>query len=542
MSVYAKHFSTKSTPQSEPIPGTNQVQNSAGGYSFAVDEWSKLDRWLVLGTEGGSYYATEKKLTVENAKGVQALLYKDHKRVVDRIVEISEKGRAPKNDPAIFALAMAAGTGTPHQKGYALSKLPNVCRIGTHLFQFAETVQNFRGWGRGLRNAIGKWYTSKEPKDLAYQVVKYQQRNGWSHRDLLRLSHPDPRANTSHVDVLAWAAGKLPNLLGVMGGEWDTVNPQSVLGPIVGFELAKKAENNREMAKLIRDYNLPRECVPTKFLTEAPVWEALLEKMPMTALIRNLATMTRVGLIAPMNDGTNKVLAELANGDKLKKSRVHPVQVLSALLTYKQGHGEKGKHTWTPVSQVVDALDGAFYKAFDNVEPTNKRWYLGVDVSESMWGGNIAGVPGLTPGMGAGCMALVTARTEPSWYMAAFNTSMVEFAPSPRQRLDDFCTTMSRLPWGGTDCAQPMLDAMNKKLKIDAFVVYTDSETWHNPNMHPVQALQQYRDKMGIPAKLIVVGMVANDFTIADPNDVGMMDCVGFDTNVPALMADFVRG
>jgi 60 kDa SS-A/Ro ribonucleoprotein len=46
---------------------------------------------------------------------------------------------------------------------------------------------------------------------------------------------------------------------------------------------------------------------------------------------------------------------------------------------------------------------------------------------------------------------------------------------------------------------------------------------------------------MGIPARLIVVGMVANGFTIADPDDPGMLDVVGFDTSAPALMADFVR-
>jgi 60 kDa SS-A/Ro ribonucleoprotein len=46
----------------------------------------------------------------------------------------------------------------------------------------------------------------------------------------------------------------------------------------------------------------------------------------------------------------------------------------------------------------------------------------------------------------------------------------------------------------------------------------------------------------GIAAKLIVVGMLSNGFTIADPNDGGMMDVVGFDTATPQVMNDFVRG
>jgi len=69
-------------------------------------------------------------------------------------------------------------------------------------------------------------------------------------------------------------------------------------------------------------------------------------------------------------------------------------------------------------------------------------------------------------------------------------------------------------------------------------VVYTDSETWYG-QIHPVQALQQYRQKMGIPAKLIVQAFVANRFSIADPKDAGMLDVIGFDTAVPTLIRDF---
>ena len=69
---------------------------------------------------------------------------------------------------------------------------------------------------------------------------------------------------------------------------------------------------------------------------------------------------------------------------------------------------------------------------------------------------------------------------------------------------------------------------------------YTDSETWCG-NIHPVQALRKYREKTGIPAKLVVVGMVSNGFSIADPDDGGMLDVVGFDTAAPNVIADFCR-
>jgi 60 kDa SS-A/Ro ribonucleoprotein len=77
---------------------------------------------------------------------------------------------------------------------------------------------------------------------------------------------------------------------------------------------------------------------------------------------------------------------------------------------------------------------------------------------------------------------------------------------------------------------------------VDVFVVYTDSETNHRGSRQPVAALRDYRRKTGIDAKLIVVGMVSNGFSIADPSDPGMLDVVGFDTSAPEVMSSFALG
>ena len=84
-----------------------------------------------------------------------------------------------------------------------------------------------------------------------------------------------------------------------------------------------------------------------------------------------------------------------------------------------------------------------------------------------------------------------------------------------------------------------MLWAIQQRVEADAFLIYTDSETWAGKT-HPTTALQQYRQAFGIGAKLVVVGMVSNGFSIADPNDAGMLDIVGFDTAAPAVMSDFI--
>jgi 60 kDa SS-A/Ro ribonucleoprotein len=252
--------------------------------------------------------------------------------------------------------------------------------------------------------------------------------------------------------------------------------------------------------------------------------------------------MAKVGLLTEHSDAEATVVGRLGDNNLLRKARIHPIAVLSALRVYGRGRGVRGDGQWTPTARVIDALDDAFYRAFQNVEPAGKRMMLALDVSGSMGGGEVAGVPGLTPRDASAAMALVTARTEPNYSFTAFQDKMVPLNISARMRLDDVVKAVSGLPFGGTDCAQPMLYALEKKLKVDSFVVYTDSETWANPKLHPAQALQEYRDTMGIPARLVVVGMTSNGFSIADPNDAGMLDVVGFDAAAPGMISDFAKG
>jgi 60 kDa SS-A/Ro ribonucleoprotein len=419
-----------------------------------------------------------------------------------------------------------------------------VCRIGTHLMHFADYAQGFGGWGRGMRKAVGAWFNGKPADQLAFQLAKYQSRDGWSNRDLLRLAHPRA-ASPSHDRLFAWAVkGELP------AGAAD----DPALALIVAMDELRKMDDVLAGAKLIRDKRIPRECVPTEWLKFPEVWDALLEAMPMTAMIRNLATMTRVGLLTTGSAATKRVVAQLRDQPRLAKARVHPIAVLAALLTYKSGRGVRGSGEWQPVAAIIDALDAAFYASFGLVEPAGKRMLLALDVSGSMSCGVVAGVPNLTPRVASAAMALVTAATERDHAFVAFTAApggyggkwgggdagITTLSISPRQRLDDVVNAVSSLPMGGTDCALPMLWAQKHRVDVDTFCVYTDSETWAG-SVHPAQALRAYRDARGIPAKLVVVGMTSNGFSIADPNDAGMLDVVGFDTSTPPVIADFAR-
>lgn len=523
----------RATPQSVPADPT-QARNNAGGYTFTIDPLTQLRRFLVLGTVGGTYYVGERELTRQNADVVLELARTRGTEVVAEIVAISTAGRAPRQNPAIFALAAVAGLGDPEARRAAHDALPLVARTGTHLFLFARYVEQFRGWGRGLRRAVASWYTGKTADDLAYQAVKYQQREGWSHRDLLRLSHPKP-VDESQRAVFDFAVGR---------DATDMPAPRI----LDGFRQARTADSPPATARLVTEYGLSWEMLNSDHLTSPEVWSALLDKgMPQTALMRQLPRLTRLGVLT--GERRARVVQQLTDPERLRKARVHPINVLVALRTYSSGMSVRGDGVWVPIPAITDALDKAFYAAFAAVEPAGKRTMLALDVSGSMTA-QAAGLP-ISCREASAALAMVTVATEPTVETVGFtsaggsywgrDTILSQLDLSPRRRLDDVIRSISNLPFGGTDCALPMIGALKSGMEIDTFVVLTDNETWAG-SIHPHQALRQYRETTGIDARLVVVGMTATEFSIADPTDPGMLDVAGFDAAVPTMIADFSRG
>lgn len=545
---YRTAFNIRVTPQAQPIPGAGQTANSAGGFAWQVDDWTQLERFLVLGSEGGTFYVGEQKLTVDNAQAAVRCIQADGLRVVAQVVDVSQGGKAAKNDPALFVLALAAGLGDLETRRAAVTALPAVARTGTHLFHFLEYVEGVRGWGRLLRNGVTGWYNGMDAGRLAYQAVKYQQRDGWSHRDALRLAKPVP-ATPQHDAIFGWIATGWSEI----GAELPADDSLRLLWV---YERAKRAGSEDEIRGLIREHRLTWEFVPSEWLGSRSIWEELLPHLPLTALLRNLGRMGANGLLEAGRPEVAAVAERLQDREAIRRARLHPLAVLMALKTYAGGQGVRGSLKWGAVSAITDALDAAFYLAFENVQPTGKRLMLALDVSGSMEGPDIAGMPGITPRIASAALALVSLRTEQQVIVTAFSAAgdngmetgetrgwmsngISTLDISPRRRLDDVVKRISGLPFGGTDCALPMLYALEKGLEVDAFVVYTDSETWAG-NIHPSQALAQYRERTGIPARLVVVGMTSNGFSIADPRDPGMLDVVGMSTDTPAVISRFI--
>ncbi|URP22218.1 Ro-like RNA binding protein [Microbacterium phage Big4] len=556
-SVVTRKGMTATSQRTKARP--EQIKNAAGGYTFAVSDLDQIKRFLILGSEA-TYYQPGAEVTAENTATLRKALATPEgaRAVVDLIVEVSTQGRAAKQDYAIFALALASDPNTSADTGYALSKLPAVARTATTLIQFVGFALQFRGWGRALKRAVAEWYTDKGADKAAFQAVKYRQRDGWTHRDLFRVSHP------TTVDPAFQALGNY-----ILKDEVGDLTPEIVKG----FVLAQ--EPGADYVSLIKQYRLTWEMLPTEALNDANIWRALIDNgsLPLGALLRQLPRLTRLGLFEKLKDGSrlSAVVSKLTNAEEIERARIHPINVLIALRTYAEGRSQRGDSTWTPSREVVDALDKAFYLAFKNVDPSGKKFLIGLDVSGSMGSkfrdprGNVSTLSSRDI---SAALALVTVATEPETHVIGFtggrtgysygygrgnkfpaggtgrlgkSVSDLDSAVDPNRRLDDVIGQISGLPFGSTDCSLPMLYALENGLRPEVFLVITDNETWAG-EMQPHEALEKYRRETGIDAKLIVMATSPSRNTITDPNDVNSLDIVGFDSAAPQVVSAFARG
>jgi hypothetical protein len=314
------------------------------------------------------------------------------------------------------------------------------------------------------------------------------------------------------------------------------------------LELAKTGENKdavTAVAIMEQNKKIQREHLPTELLNTPQIWNTLLSGMGMTALVRNLGKLSQVGVASSRSQDIIKMLTD---PKAVKDSKIHPLQVLVGMKTYSQGKGDLGSMTWPVNSYITTALSTTFRQAFGNITSTGKRYMIGLDVSGSMSMCMCAGAKNITPREGSVAMAMMTLHAEGVQNVHVYGFSNVFYSFNgkirPEMTIQD-AIKATDVPFGATDCALPMTEALkmytHSGIVFDVFCVYTDSETYA-PTIHPQVALEQYRKATGVDAKLIVVGMTANNLTIADPKDKNTLNLAGFDTSTPELISMFVKG
>lgn len=538
------------TPQTQPIPGrTDQVRNNAGGYVFAKDLWTKLEDFLILGTTGGTYYVGEDKLTEQNAAVIFDAIREDGPRVVALLTGIStaRPPRAPKNRPALFALAAASAYGDPATVQAVKAALPKVARTTDHLATFFGYRKQLGGkvtsrgtaprTGRALRTALGSWFLGGDVNAVAWKAAKARQRKtpageNLALRDILRIAHP--KADTpARQAMLGWIAGTV-----------NDAAARELVPAIDDFLTAQAAASTTEAIRVAVDRKVPWEFLPSDLLAEPEVWAALAPHLGMTALLRNLARMTRIGTLAPGAEVTSLVASRLADTRALAAGRIHPMDVFLALRVYNSGHSQPHRRaeaqTWAPVAEISDALEEAYEHSFAAATPTGKRLLVAVDSSGSMTMPLTLGGSPLGRAYEVGCaMAAMLKRIEgPAVQVLDVDTKVHHSKITARTNLREIASWMPS--GGGTDLSLPFGYAVKERLKVDGFVLFTDGETWAGRE-HPMQQLAAYRAKRNPAAQVVVASMAAVGHTIREPGDDGVLNLAGLDASLPQVIAGFIR-
>lgn len=585
------------TPQSQPIPGHEEdmILNRAGGYTFKVDALQQVRRWLVLGSPD-TYYASAQQLTAENAQVfIDAL--DEHGEPVIQLLEDAvstskdEYGNtipapAKKNVP-LFALALAkvvtsADREDIHRAIHDVIRRGRLISTASQMYQFMhhmwDLTREATGVGRipqgsGMRRAVQDWLRRKDARWLAMQAAKYGKRSfaygtspgrfgrGGSKRshsvsmkDVLRLCHPKPQDETedrlfsyiTHRDD--YSREQAIELL----REFD----DDALGQLLAFEEAFVLPHS-ELPEHIYRNGLTWEMLPTEVFSGnhvVSVWKALMGvdapsgmgdvwNMPLMALIRNLPRITASGAIG--DRAVRQHIMDRLTGDEaleeLVRARIHPIQLLTALFTYRSGKS-RGSLTWEPNAPVEDALETAFYNSFGVVPSTGLRWMYGLDVSGSMTWGNINGLPMLLPVHVTAVLAKVLMHSERDYVLKGFSGRLQDIRGFNKQSsIEQAVHAMNQMNFGSTDVSLPFQWAINNGEFIDVFVVITDNETWSGSEQ-PAEALARYRRLINPEARAVAIALTANSSSNLYPGDTKALEVVGFDASAPQTIADFALG
>ncbi|XP_062617677.1 RNA-binding protein RO60-like [Saccostrea cucullata] len=569
------------------IPHQEQVLNKAGKFVFQTGLETDLVHFLQFGHRGKLYTAEYHRIKLQDAECVTELIKKGSgKQAVKIIKQFCERNLAYKQEYPIFALAICCRSSDLDTKREAYDSLPSVCRIPTHLFRFIKNCQEINnqidktsGWGRAHRQAINDWYIRHGAEErtlcrLASHLTKYGKRSGWTHRSVLRRAHIKVNKNYPRLNVKKNnPALKYLIMLGTKGKKFAdddafTIAEQkkedygsSALAKVKSFidrvEEARKSQNAGQVRQLILKHKLTREHISNRFLNDKEVWKALIRHMPMTAMIRNLGKMSKLGCFEEHDSfEENLVLDKLKDTELISKANVHPITFQIALNQYKTGKSRertlsinrksRTALTWTVSQGVVEALEKGFIVACRRYTPTKKNILLSVEVGRSLEDTlpiYVRGMQSLQTLDAAMTMIKIMKQIEPSCEVIVFTKSGLALPVDSSQCHDDIYEILQES--SATDGSLAFKYALeNRKYHYDAFIVLTNSEWSSSENVHPSDAFKIYCDAVGTSRqnkpKLVVCNMVSSKVTIGDPKDCRTLTINGFDLHVPRVINDFI--
>jgi len=480
-----------------PLPSQSADTTNREGYkAFSQPLESAYLQMLLTNTFGSAYYATQKELVAESEKTHTAMLAKDPSFVAKALPYARNRGFM-RTQPIYGLVRMAQ---TPEAAPYFEATFNEVIRTPNDLGDFFTILRAQRKGegGRRVKRVAGNWLM----KQLSpYWTVKYgaTKSGGYSLRDLFCTLHPKGEKSVLVDYLFDRAKGELPE-------------------QVAAFERLKKATTDEEKIAAIEAGRLPHE-VASSFAGKSPkVWVAIVKHMPVFAMLRNLATMERHGV---MNAVRDHVVATLSNAEVIAKSKIFPFRFAEAMHHVND-------------ARVKDALRDALDLSFAAVPDIEGRTSIFLDISGSMQSYiQTASVFAIS--------AMKKAKNNGRFLL--FNTREQEFAVSMR---DSVLTQADRIHAnGGTATDAPMRRLFTDRDKMDLIVLIGDEQ--QNQGSPFVDVLQGYREKIAPNCKCVLLNVAPYSGGLSGqllPHDSRGLNafCFGWSDQALQFISMFSRG
>lgn len=516
-------------------------------------EIARLRHFLYFGLEGNCYNTGKHIFVLNNINCLNSLIStREGGFLVLQTAFQFAKGPHVSTEAILFAIAACARSTDPIVKQKAFETLYDLSLTAPQLFayiRFSEEISRpASGWGRAQRKFVSEWYNQKNCKKLAEEVTQITSRHRWKHRDLLRLAHVKTENHGTAV-VLGYLTKGIE--VAVTEAERHSITQTNeIIDFLKAVNEVKHTSDEHVVSRLVEMHDLAIEHIPTPLLKSKEVWTCLVPRIPIRTLLKQLPKLHRITLIKP-NSAVTKLIIERIS-QEISQS-IHKLGPLEIFVIMK--HCEDTIRLTSPVksihnpprhrkSPIDDALLSLYFDSFKNLSSTGKRFLVAVDVRNTMVHNKISGYANLNPADATAVLLMALSRAETAG-VTAIAFSMRGMAPidiNNKMNLYDISKRMRETPMGPVNFAAPVQWALEKRKAFDVILVCTDNQTQIS-DVHPTEALKEYRSSMNLPqAKMILCAMASPGFAITPPEEFGMLDIAGFDTNVMQVIQDFARG
>lgn len=472
---------------------------------------------LMVNTLSNTFYTSQHDLAKETLDVLKAMADKDPEFLAKACVYAREKGLL-KLAPVI-GLAVLSAKDVGGRKDFFRKAFPRVCRIPDDVREFVtfcRTKKARKGLG-GQAKVMVQHYLRHMSE---YHAVKYGSANsqGITVRDILRMTHPKPKTEAQR-ELFGW----LVNGWKDVGSEPSPSNPK-----VWALEKIKRSTDEKEIIKLVEDHKLPFEVViPSVQKMTKGIWNALLQGMPYMALLRNLNTMERHGLL---EDKTvlNRIVKRISDPEQVRKSKQFPFRFWNAL------NAAKGPQA------IKDALADALEASFANMPEIKGRVCVSNDISYSMSGKvsekgtarfcDIAGIFGAA--LFKKCEDVILVPFDDRAHPELGNVSR-------RDSVMGIAKQIGRAD-NGTSLGAPIEYLRQRREKVDVFIGITDNEDWSGRGF--LTYLEEYRRSINPNLKAFLVTIAPYRHWVAPKDYPGVWFVQGWSDSVLRFIPFMLEG